>query len=71
MYPGYAWGMATKKASRGRGGRLVAIGMAVLWLGILVAVYVVIVQLKLGGEEGIMREDAKPADTQQEPENTP
>jgi len=43
---------------RGRNGRLVAIAMIVLSVAIIVAVYVVIVRLKLGGEEGIMREDA-------------
>ncbi len=39
-------------------GKRVAIGMAALWVLILVAVYVVIVRLKLGGEEGIMRDQA-------------
>jgi len=32
--------------------------MVALWVAIIVAVYVVIVRLKLGGQEGIMREDA-------------
>lgn len=32
--------------------------MVALWALILVAVYVVIVRLKLGGEEGIMRDGA-------------
>jgi cell division protein FtsN len=66
--------MASKNGQRGRGGRggrLVAIAMAVLWVLILVAVYVVIVQLKLGGEEGIMREDARPSEIATESENTP
>ena len=41
--------------------------MAGLWVAILIAVYVVIVRLKLGGEEGIMREDRRPAEITTEP----
>jgi len=39
-----------------RNGKYVAIAMVVLWILVLVAVYVVIVPLKLGGKEGTMRE---------------
>ena len=41
--------------------------MIALWVAIIVAVYVVIVQLKLGGEEGIMREDARPDEQVENP----
>lgn len=39
--------------ARRRTGRRVALAMLILWVLIVIAVYVVIVRLKMGGEEGI------------------
>lgn len=59
--------MAPRKESsatpRKRNGKYVAIAMLALWLAILVAVYVVIVKLKLGGEEGIRLDRDAPSET--------
>jgi len=51
------------RAKQNRNGKYVAIAMIVLWLAILIAVYIVIVPLKLGGEEGIMREKPSAIET--------
>ena len=50
--------MPSPRPARRTNGKRVAIAMVALWALILVAVYVVIVRLKLGGEEGIMRDGA-------------
>ena len=55
--------MAPGRTPRTRNGKLVAIAMLVLWLAILVAVYVVIVRLKMGGKEGIQLQPETPAET--------
>jgi len=46
---------------RKNNGKIVALAMLALWVAVLIAVYIVIVQLKLGGEEGIRLKDDAPA----------
>ena len=56
-------GATRKKAGTITGGKLLAI-VGIAWIVVLIGVYVVIVRLKLGGEEGIRLHDDTAAPAQ-------